>query len=491
MKIRNIFRIGSGLLLLLLFVQGASYYLQNKSNDVRMESLILRDMKDLMNREELYALGLQCGQAVRNILIDAQDKTARTNLANAEKDFQAVSETVYAMAAVEAQKDLAALSRRWMELVAVHASAIALADKGESGEAVAILKSKGTPLWREIKTQLLAGIAQRQEAGKAGLAAYQAEMTSYRVLYYAITGVFAVFLAVAVGFVLRRIIWPILGVSDCARSYAAGDFTRQTRIRRRDEIGQLAASMDAVGGKVVDVVARIQEASDSVADGAAHIAAAAQDLSRGVTRQAAMIEEISASMTQIVHSIESNAANAGETQTIAVKAARDAQHGGEAVRRAVGAMQDISEKILIVEELARQTNLLALNAAIEAARAGEHGKGFAVVAAEVRKLAEHSGGAAVEISTLSSSTAHIATQAGDMLDAMVPDIRKNAELVQEMAASSEEQNAGSQQVNKAIQQFDQIVQQNATASEKLASTSEELSGQAGQLRQAIAFFRIG
>jgi methyl-accepting chemotaxis protein len=135
--------------------------------------------------------------------------------------------------------------------------------------------------------------------------------------------------------------------------------------------------------------------------------------------------------------------------------------------------------------------MLALNAAIEAARAGEHGKGFAVVAAEVRKLAERSGQAAGEISELSANSVQVAEQAGQMLEKIVPDIQKTAELIQEIAAASNEQNSGAEQINKAVQQLDQVIQQNASSSEEMASTSEELSSQAEQLQQTMAFFQIG
>jgi len=153
-------------------------------------------------------------------------------------------------------------------------------------------------------------------------------------------------------------------------------------------------------------------------------------------------------------------------------------------------MQTIAEKIMVVQEIARQTDLLALNAAVEAARAGEHGRGFAVVASEVRKLAERSQAAAAEISTLSGTTVKAAQSAGEMLQRLVPDIQRTAELVEEISAGSREQNAGAAQINTAIQQLDKVTQQNTSAAEEMSSTSEELASQAEQLQAAISYFRI-
>jgi len=132
-----------------------------------------------------------------------------------------------------------------------------------------------------------------------------------------------------------------------------------------------------------------------------------------------------------------------------------------------------------------------LNAAIEAARAGEHGKGFAVVAAEVRKLAERSQKAAGEINQLSANTLKVSEKSGEMLDKLVPDIQRTAELVQEITAASKEQDTGAEQINKALQQLEQVIQQNASASEEMASTTEELTGQSDQLVSALSFFHTG
>ena len=189
--------------------------------------------------------------------------------------------------------------------------------------------------------------------------------------------------------------------------------------------------------------------------------------------------------------IGQNADNAVQTRQIAVKAAQGAKSGGEAVARTVGAMKDIAGRVSIITEIARQTNLLALNAAIEAARAGDYGRGFAVVASEVRKLAERSGKAAEEISELAKTSVEVAENAGALLvQELVPEIERTAELVQEITANSAEQRNGAEQINKAILQLDQAIQQNASASEELAATAEEFNGQADQMRDSLQYFRV-
>jgi methyl-accepting chemotaxis protein len=237
------------------------------------------------------------------------------------------------------------------------------------------------------------------------------------------------------------------------------------------------------------VVANAAAAADSVSSGSRELSASSEQVSQGATEQAASAEEASASMEQMASNIKQNADNAAQTEKIARQSSKDAEASGEAVERAVVAMQTIAEKIGIVQEIARQTDLLALNAAVEAARAGEHGKGFAVVASEVRKLAERSQTASAEIGAVSTDTVKAAQQAGEMLTRLVPDIRKTAELVSEISAACREQDIGAAQINEAIQQLDKVTQQNAGASEQMSATSEELASQAEELQANIAFFR--
>ncbi|WP_456621592.1 MULTISPECIES: methyl-accepting chemotaxis protein [unclassified Bradyrhizobium] len=252
----------------------------------------------------------------------------------------------------------------------------------------------------------------------------------------------------------------------------------------------LGLALERMVEKLRQIVSEALTAAQNVSAGSQELSASAEQLSQGATEQASSAEEASSSMEEMASNVKQNADNANQTEKIAAQSAKDAEASGAAVGRAVNAMQTIAEKITIVQEIARQTDLLALNAAVEAARAGEHGKGFAVVASEVRKLAERSQAAAAEIGTLSTETVKVAQEAGNMLAKLVPDIKKTAELVEEITAACREQDVGSAQINQAIQQLDKVGQQNASASEQVSSTSEELASQAEQLQSTIAYFRI-
>jgi len=288
----------------------------------------------------------------------------------------------------------------------------------------------------------------------------------------------------------RRITAPLRKAVNFCEAISAGDLTARIEIKSDDEIGQLLTSMRSMREKLKGFVANVKSSSDALASASEQVSGTALSLSQGASVQASSVEQTSASIEEMGASINQNSENARVTDGIASESSKAAKEGGESVIATTRAMQNIAEKISIIEDIAYQTNMLALNAAIEAARAGEHGKGFAVVAAEVRKLAERSQVAASEIGELTGESVKVAERAGQLLEKMLPDIARTADLVQEISAASGEQADGVGQISSAMQQLDHVTQQNAAASEELAATSQEMRSQAHSLLDVISFFQI-
>jgi methyl-accepting chemotaxis protein len=280
----------------------------------------------------------------------------------------------------------------------------------------------------------------------------------------------------------------LVEVSGYAQEIARGNLS--VDIKERSAEDEMMRALATMVRNLNDVVGEVKAAARNVAGASEALSSSADQISQGASEQAAAAEQTSSSMEEMTSNIRQNTDNSRQTEKISTKSANDAEDGGKMVAETVRAMRDIAGKISIIQEIARQTNLLALNAAIEAARAGEHGKGFAVVASEIRKLAERSQMAAGEISKLSGSSVEIAERTGETLAAIIPNIRRTADLVMEITAASGEQDKGAAQISKAILQLEQVIQQNASGAEELASTAEQLTSQSDMLQTKIGFFRL-
>jgi methyl-accepting chemotaxis protein len=302
----------------------------------------------------------------------------------------------------------------------------------------------------------------------------------------------------------QAILGPLEDAVGVAGRIAHGDLSGHIVVRSGDEIGRLMTSLEEMQASLVKTVASVRQGSESVANASIEIASGNADLSARTESQASSLEETAASMEELSSTVRQNADNAKQANQLAQSASQVAVKGGEVVAQVVGTMKEISDssqKIAdinsVIEGIAFQTNILALNAAVEAARAGEQGRGFAVVASEVRNLAGRSAAAAKEIKAMITTSverveagSQLVDQAGQTMEEVVSAIRRVTDIMGEISAASAEQSAGVSQVGEAVTNMDQVTQQNAALVEEMAAAADSLRGQAQELVQTVAVFKL-
>ncbi len=261
--------------------------------------------------------------------------------------------------------------------------------------------------------------------------------------------------------------------------------------QRNDEMGKIGEATGNLIKQIAHIINSIHKCSVEVDALSQYLLNESKNLSEQSTTQSSVSEEVSANMEEMAANIETNSANAGQTNQIALEALQKLELSSKSVAQTIGILNEIHQKIHVINEISSQTNILALNAAVESARAGEFGRGFAVVAAEVRKLAEHSREAATKIAELSNQSVRLADESGKYLNNVLPGMQKTTSMVQEISAASEEQNTGAQQINKAIQNLSQSIQQNARTADHLNEKSNELTTMSNQLLNEVSYFKLG
>ncbi|MDR0975241.1 MAG: methyl-accepting chemotaxis protein [Ruminococcus sp.] len=301
---------------------------------------------------------------------------------------------------------------------------------------------------------------------------------------------------------LERLANALNGIAGLLSTVAGGDLTARHTPLSDDDV--ISKSIVTMLDNLNDMFGEINGASNQVTLGASQISDASQSLAEGSTEQAATVEELSASIADVAEKTKANASRAMDASELSVEIKGNAETGSHqmtemtaAVNEINAASQDISKVIKVIDDIAFQTNILALNAAVEAARAGEAGKGFAVVADEVRNLASKSAAAAKETGQLienamrkSEQGAQIAEQTAVSLTDIVNGINRSAELISEIAQSSEDQSRAISQINEGISQVSEVVQKNSATAEECAASAEELNAQSAILADSVSKFTL-
>lgn len=295
------------------------------------------------------------------------------------------------------------------------------------------------------------------------------------------------------------------GLASGLKQLANGNLSVQLPQPFSSEFESLRHDFNQAVTQLRDTMAAVSDATGSIDSGSREISKSADDLSRRTEQQAASLEQTAAALDQITTNVSNSTKRAEEARSVAIQANDSARNSGTVVANAVDAMgkieqssNQISNIIVVIDEIAFQTNLLALNAGVEAARAGDAGKGFAVVAQEVRELAQRSATAAKEIKDLiRNSSGEVASgvklvsdtgQALKTIEGYIITINQHMDAI---ALSAREQSVGLSEVNTAVNQMDQVTQQNAAMVEEANAAGATLAQEATRLRELIGQFDMG
>lgn len=469
------------------------------------DAYLSSDQAVVTQLQELYAQGLQSGQAVRNIVLNPADQQAVQNLRGARDAYDSAYADVRRRVQGTALEDAVGKLQALRTAQSSEQDKVVVLASQDQQAATAALKANETPAWRELRGALL---QQLQAAREAAQASHEATRSAAQRMQWWSAGLalLAVVVAAALLWVMVRTLRQELGgdpadARAALRRVAEGDLSDDQRVGK--PLG-LMAELQGMRQSLRELVQQVQTASAEMLHASSEIAQGNADLSMRTESQASALEETAASMEQLNVTVRQNADNAQTANQLALSASDVAQQGGTVVERVMDTMKGISASshriadiINVIDGIAFQTNILALNAAVEAARAGEQGRGFAVVASEVRALAKRSADAAKEIKDLITTSLErvengstLADQAGGTMQDMVGAIRRVTDIMGEISAASHEQSSGVAQVGEAITQMDQATQQNAALVEESAAAAQGLRNQAESLLRAISRFQL-
>ena len=289
-------------------------------------------------------------------------------------------------------------------------------------------------------------------------------------------------------------------------------------------MGHMVNSIRAMVTEIGHSSSNLTKGAESISTASREVATASQKQSDATSSMAAAIEEMTVSINHISESAKDTQENSISSVTLAEEGFGRVETATHEIRDIATSVNDASERIHkleeranqissiagVIKEIAGQTNLLALNAAIEAARAGEQGRGFAVVADEVRKLAERTSTATVEIEqkiagiqaetvqvvgVMNSALPQVATgvqaaeQAAETLRQIKDGAQSTLSRVREVAESTKEQSIASDSIAQKVEEIATMVEETTAAMQSTAQTAEDLERISGELNALVTRFR--
>jgi len=338
--------------------------------------------------------------------------------------------------------------------------------------------------------------------------------------------------SLAAWLITLQITIPLKQTLALAARIAQGDLQLTGTVQRRDEMGQLQNSMQAMTLSLRELIGGIGGGITQLSSAVEQLAAVSEQTKVRIAQQKDETDQVATAMNQMsatVHEVAQNAELASQAATTAdqqaqlgdqvvgeaveqiEQLARQMDHSIDAMHQLAGESQRIGSILDVIKSVSEQTNLLALNAAIEAARAGEAGRGFAVVADEVRGLAQRTQQSTEEIEQLignlhdgtdqvtrlldsskilTHDSVDLSRRAGDALGQITRTVSNIQGMNQQIATASEEQSAVAEEINRSVINVREVSDQTSTASEETAASSVELARLGRQLQTLVGRFNL-
>jgi methyl-accepting chemotaxis protein len=501
----------------------------------RFTTFIDVDQARLGAFQELYAQGLQSGQAVRNAILDPQNQRAFQNLEAADKKFDETLADLKKLAAGDAT--LAAIAEeataKWSASRDLHRQALETA-RGDQAKGIQVLNKEATPAWRLIRDLLVKQIEVRSKSVDTTRASVQEQASGAirnALIFVGLAVVFGIALTWNLVHNLTRSLQRLEGSMKQLAS-GNGDLTGRLPVDGCDEIGRTAGSFNSFMGDLQGTISQIRDGAERVAQAADSLTANVGTVAASSQSQTAAAEAIAAEVEELTTSIASVSDAAEHVRSQSADSLEHTRRGGESLSqlvREIGQIQQIVERIAAsvddyvssantigsltgeVKDIADQTNLLALNAAIEAARAGEQGRGFAVVADEVRKLAEKSARSANEIDSVTSALGHkseslldtvrtgiaaLSTsqaalgEVSNVLNSSMGSVSEAHQGVDEITGSVREQKAASQDIAVNLENIVRAAEESNVVIGQTEASARDFDAIAGDLRAAVSRFKV-
>lgn len=534
LKIRQQFLLVLGFSFAFFTVAAATAIIAMDRTSKRFVEFVDKDQAALLAYTDMYAQGLQMGQALRNVQLDPANRKAYDNLAKAAADFSAA--LTRAQTLLAERKDKQDVLRQIVEIRekqrGIQDKVVGLVGAGDVDGAKIMTNREETPTWRQMRELLLkemeAAKAEAREAKTAVLADAEGAKRLATVLSIIAIAFGIVVSLLVVGNVKRAIDRAVA----LAERIAEGDLSGNVEQAGKNEIDALIGAMNTMRSKLRSMIEHLSRSASSLNQATAGLTEVSAQISDSASVQNDATTSMAASVEEMTQSIDRIAGNAREADQLAQNAGAMSLESNGVVQSAADEMrqiadavgtaveqieslgrhsQEISTIVSAIREIADQTNLLALNAAIEAARAGEQGRGFAVVADEVRKLAERTAHSTQEVGRMitqiqegtqkavsdmtegSRQVAKGVTLVGDVQVAMGRIREKAGMVVSAVAGISttlQEQGASSTQIASDVERIATMTERNQREVDDIVRAVRQLAETSAELQAAVDQFRI-